>query len=164
MSDPKKRLTFEELEQTQEYQRLTPKQKMFVATYVAGGLATGNYDAVSATMTAYKCKSLEVARIMSYSVVANIRIVAVLNRHFAKEPIEEFLTMLDRAINNKKLTPSQLGALQLRCAVLGFANRLPNKGRVLRPDVVADAQEKPKKVVAPRTVPSKKPPKTDFKF
>lgn len=165
MSDPKKRLTVEELEQTQEYQRLTPKQRMFVATYVGGGLSTGNYDTVSATMTAYKCKNAEVARIMSYSVVANIRIVAVLNRHFAKEPIEEFLTMLDRAINNKKLTPSQLGALQLRCAVLGYANRLPNKGRVLRPDVVEDAREKPKKAIAPKPVtPSKKPKETNFKF
>jgi len=165
MSDPKKRMTVAELEETPEYQRLTPKQKLFIATYCDGGLSTGRYDAVAATLTAYKCKTPEVARIMSYSVMANIRIVAVLNRHFATEPIEEFLTMLDRAINNKKLTMAQLGALQLRCQILNLGNRLPNKAKILRPDVVADAKAKPKKSIEPKPVtPSKKPKDTNFKF
>jgi hypothetical protein len=165
MSDPKKRLTLEELEATEEYLRLTPKQRMFVATYCTGGRDTGNYDPVSATLTAYKCKSPEVARIMSYSVMANIRIVAALNRYFAKEPIEEFLLLLDRAINNKKLTMAQLGALKLRCDVLGLVNRLPSNAKVLRPNVLADAQEKPPKNITPKVnTPSKKPKETNFKF
>ena len=88
--DKKKRLSLEEIQGLAEYQRLTQKQQLFVATYCAGGLLDGRYDAVSATHTAYQCKSREVARIMSYSLLQNMRIVEVLNRHFNAEPIEEF--------------------------------------------------------------------------
>ena len=123
-NDPSTRMRFDELSQTQEFQRLTPKQRLFVSTYCEGGLATGVYDPIAATRTAYECKSVEVARIMSYALMANIRIIAVLNRHFNAEPIEEFLVMLDRAINNKKVTVAQIQALRLKCELLGFVTRL----------------------------------------
>lgn len=145
MSDPSTRLPLAELEKTQEYQRLTQKQKLFVATYCESGLTTGTYDAIQATLTAYQCKSAEVARIMSYSLLANIRIVAALNRHFNTSPIEEFLVMLDRAISNKKLTMAQLGALKMRCDLLGFGTRLPNKQSIgAIPDDILAESRKPK--------------------
>lgn len=125
MSDTEKRMPLAELEVLQEYLRLTQKQKLFVATYCEFGLADGNYDAVEAARIAYKCKNREVARIMSYSLMQNIRIIAVLNRHFNATPIQEFLAMLDRAINNKKLTVAQIQALRLKCEVMGLANKLP---------------------------------------
>jgi hypothetical protein len=125
MSETSTRLPLVELEKTQEYQRLTPKQQLFVATYCEGGLATGTYDPIAATRTAYECKSMEVARIMSYSLMQNIRIIAVLNRHFQTEPIEAFMVTLDRAINNKKLTVAQIQALRLKCEIMGFGTRLP---------------------------------------
>ena len=120
-----KRMPVDELEQTQEYQKLTPKQRLFVATYCAGGLLNGNYDAVEATRVAYQCKSVEVARIMSYSMLANIRIIEALNRHFRTEPIQDFIRVLDRAIRNRNLTLAQMQALKLKCDILGFTNRLP---------------------------------------
>ena len=98
---------------------------MFIQTYCCGGAVDGNYDAVSATNAAYQCKSDEVARVMSYSLLANINIVAVLNRHFGTEPIDAFLESLDRAVRNKKLTLAQLGALQLQCEVMGFGTTIP---------------------------------------
>ena len=125
MNDTVGRLPLVELEKIQEYQRLTPKQKLFVATYCEGGLATGVYDPVAATRTAYECKSVEVARIMSYSLMQNIRIIAILNRHFQTEPIEAFMVALDHAINNKKLTIAQIQALRLKCEIMGFGTRLP---------------------------------------
>jgi hypothetical protein len=125
MHEQPPRLSLEELQTTLEYQKLTQKQQLFVATYCAGGLLDGNYDHVAATRTAYECKSLEVARIMSYALMANIRIVAVLNRHFNATPIEEFIVMLDRAIRNRKLTTAQLLALKLKGDVMGFTSRLP---------------------------------------
>lgn len=114
-----------ELEKTEEYQRLTPKQRLFVSTYVNSGLLTGIYDAVEATRTAYKCKNLEVARIMHYALMSNIRIVEVLNRHFQTAPVEQYLRLLDQAIRNKRLTPSQLEAIRLKGTIMGFVTRAP---------------------------------------
>lgn len=140
MSDKSKRLTLEEIKATQEYSILTGKQQMFVETYCAGGIDTGTYDPKNAAMFAYSCKSIEVARIMSYALMANIRIVAVLNRHFNREPLEEFLIQLDRAILNKKLTVAQFNALKLKGDILGYTTRLPGTANmpagVLPPDVV----------------------------
>ena len=145
--EPKQRLSLEQLKETPEYKRLTPKQQLFVATYVAGGLSDGNYDAVLATRTAYPCRSEEVARIMSYAIMANIRIIAVLNRHFGAEPIEEFLALLDRAINNKRITIAQVNALKLKCDILGLANRLPGfKSPIgVIPEDVLEASRKERK-------------------
>src|ERR1035437_4659728 len=119
------RLPLEELRLTSEFQTLTPKQQLFCATYCEGGLLNGVYDAVLAPHTAYACKSMEVARIMSYSMIGNIRIVAVLNLHFNTTPTEELLVQINRAINNKKLTIAQLQALKLKCDLLGVPNRIP---------------------------------------
>ena len=148
MSDTVERMPLAELELTQEYQRLTPKQKLFVETYVAGGLLDGTYDSVQATNVAYRCKSMEVARIMSYSLMQNIRIVAVLNRHFNTTPIEAFLIQVDRAILNKNLTTAQLGALKVKADLLGYAARLPSVDRqgvgIVPPDVL-EAEKKKRK-------------------
>lgn len=120
-----KRLTYDELKNTPEYQKLTSKQQLFVATYCSGGLVSGKYDAVHAVMLAYKCRTLEIARIMSYSLLGNIKIIAAVNRHFNAGPTVEFLETLDRAIKNKKLTAAQLGALRLKCEILGIKTMLP---------------------------------------
>jgi len=148
MSDTVERMPLAELELTQEYQRLTPKQKLFVSTYVASGILDGIYDSVAATNTAYRCKSMEVARIMSYSLMQNIRIVAVLNRHFNTTPIEAFLVQVDRAILNKNLSTSQLGALKIKADLLGYAARLPSVDRqgvgIVPPDVL-EAEKKKRK-------------------
>ena len=134
------RLTLEQIKTTQEYAVLTGKQQLFVETYCASGLNTGIYDPIFSTMQAYKCKSRENARVMSYSLMANIRIVAVLNRHFNREPIEEFLIQIDRAIRNKKLTIAQLSALKLKGDILGYPSRLPGTSGlptgVIPPDVI----------------------------
>jgi len=119
------RLSFEQVQATQEYSILTGKQQLFVETYIRSGLDTGTYDPIQATQTAYICKSRENARVMSYSLMANIRIVAVLNRHFNKEPLEEFIEQINRAIRNKKLSVAQIQALKLKGDVLGYTTRLP---------------------------------------
>ena len=148
MSDTVERMPLAELELTQEYQRLTPKQKLFVSNYVAGGILDGVYDSVASCNVAYRCKSVEVARIMSYSLMQNIRIVAVLNRHFNTTPIEAFLIQVDRAILNKNLTTAQLGALKVKADLLGYAARLPSVDRqgvgIIPPDVL-EAEKKKRK-------------------
>ena len=140
MSAVSKRLTLEQIKETQEYSILTGKQQLYVESYIQGGIDTGTYDSVSAALASYNCRSREVARIMSYALMANIRIVAVLNRHFNREPLEEFLIQLDRAILNKKLTVAQFNALKLKGDILGYTTRLPGTATmpagVLPPDVV----------------------------
>lgn len=125
------RLSLEALQKTPEYLRLTPKQRLFVATYCEGGLQHERYDAVNAAMTAYKCKSLETARVLSYALRANIHIVAVLALHFNRTPTEEFLITLDRAIANKNISRAQVELLKLKFAALGIENRLPTREREL---------------------------------
>src|ERR1700676_2408513 len=124
-TETRKRMSVDELRMTPEFQRLTQKQQLFVATYCGAGLLDGTYDPIAATRTAYQCKSAEVARVMSYPLMQNIRIIAVLNRNFNAEPIEDFLVQVDRAIQNKKLTVAQLQALKLKGDILGFTTRLP---------------------------------------
>ena len=144
MSDITRRLTLEQIKDTQEYSILTGKQQLWCETYIRSGIDTGTYDPILATQTAYICKSRENARVMSYSLMANIRIVAVLNRHFNREPIEEFLIQVDRAIQNKKLSVAQLNALKLKGDILGYTTRLPGTNNfpagTIPPDVTAATQ------------------------
>lgn len=154
MIDERKRMPLDALQKTQEYSRLTGKQQMFIDTYVAGGLLDGHYDPIEAVLAAYHCKSREIARTMSYATTQNIRVVAVLNRHFNTAPIEDFLVMIDRAVRNKNLTMAQLGALKLKCSLLGIANRLPddNTPAGVIPQDVLDADEAARKAKRkPRT-------------
>lgn len=166
----RKRLTRAEVEQTQEYQQLTEKQRLFVGTYCEGGMANGVYDPVTATLLAYKCKNRESARVMSYALMGNIRIIAALNRHFNAEPIEQFIIEVDRAIRNKKLTVANLQALKLKADLLGFAARLPgvnnNATGVLPPDVLAASKEARKAQRKPsvRKPAPPPPPLSDYTF
>ena len=156
MTDRQK-LTLSELKLTPEYQRLTQKQQLFVATYCESGLTTGQYDGVFATQTAYKCKSAEVARIMSYSLLGNIRILAALNRHFNATPTEELLVLLNKAINNKNLTMAQVTALKLKCDIMGIPHRLPPEKTsigVVPADMLKESQKKPKKPSSVKAAPA----------
>lgn len=166
--ETRQRLTLDELMETAEYQELTPKQQLFVATYVAGGIATGKYDRLDATQKAYVCKSIESARVMSYTMMGNIRVIAAINRHFNAEPIEEFLKEVNRAIRNRKLSIAQLQALKLKADLLGFSARLPGTNNVAHDKIPADViaadkaarKKKTKRVIEKSTV--VKTASTDF--
>jgi hypothetical protein len=162
-----KRISLEELRTTPEYIRLTPKMKMFVDSYCGAGAIDGNFDPVAAVNQAYRCKSYEVARIMSYSILANIKIVAVLNRYFGTEPVDSFLENLDRAVRNKKLTLAQLGALRLQCDVLGLGTKIPanlggNSAPKQDPPAKDKRSKKPKKTTSTKASPPPPPGPTDY--
>lgn len=134
------RMPLEELQQTPEFLALTKKQQLFVATYVQGGEA-GEYDPVEAVMVAYKCKNRNIARIMSYNMLSNIRIVAALNRHWMRAPLDAFLLVLDRAIRNRHLKHAQVEALRLKCELLGIVNNLPHSGERSLHDIAVEIQK-----------------------
>ena len=116
-----KRLTLEELRVLPEFLMLTQKQQLFVSTYVSAGMAEGgHYNVASAIKTAYDCNSEEAVRVMSYGMMQNIRILAVLNLHFGVSPTDQFLKDLDRAIRNKKITRAQVELLALKSRMLGI--------------------------------------------
>jgi hypothetical protein len=132
MAEAAKRLTLDELRQTSEYLMLTQKQQLFVATYVGTGMAEGHYNVVSAIKTAYACKSEEVARVMSYTMMQNIRILAVLNLHFGVSPTVQFVKELDRAIRNKKITNAQVELLILKSKMLNVGTFIEKHHAVRR--------------------------------
>ena len=119
------RLPLEEVQKTPEYARLTPKQRLWISTYIESGMALGEYDGILATRTAFACRNQENARIMSYSLLENIHIIEVLNIHFRLDPIAAFGKIIDRAIANKKISMSQIQALRIKCELLLRHNRLP---------------------------------------
>lgn len=107
------RMSVDELTKTREFQFLTAKQKLFIETYLQCGLDTGTYDPVTAVRTAFNCKSYEVARVMSYRLMANISIILVLNLYFGSSPDEAFCAILERAIRKGGITPAQASILNL---------------------------------------------------
>lgn len=158
MKELEKRLTLEQVKATQEYSVLTGKQQLFCETYIKSGIDTGRYDQHLATATAYSCKSAENARVMSYSLMMNIRIIAVLNRHFNRTPIEEFITLVDKAIRNKKLTQAQVWALKLKGDILGYTTRLPGAPNMPAGVIPADVLEADREArKAQRKKPERKP-------
>lgn len=163
-----KRLSREELEKTQEYQSLTPKQQHWVSTYVEIGISTGKFDAVDATLMSYKCKNREVARIMSYSITQNTRIIDVLNLFYGSDPVQSFLKDLNRAIRNKHLTQAQVTALNLKARVLGIPNiiksdetSVPVLQPELRPDRSGVGRGKKKAKAEPEPVAAPAKPRLD---
>jgi hypothetical protein len=151
-----KRLSMKEVAQTSEYQQLTNKQKLFVMTYIVGGIDTGEYDAVGACQTAYKCKSREIARIMSYSLMRNISIVSVVNLHFNATPTEAFMKEIDRAIRNKNISSAQVALIKMKCDLLGIKTMLPDnhtpierKQQTVADNVKAEKKSKKEKALQP---------------
>jgi hypothetical protein len=93
MSD---RLRLTDLMQRQEFQRLTPKQQAFVAKVVSLGVTTGSYDAVTAAQTVYHTTPKN-AVVMSYELLGNRKIKAVLDAHFGRTEYESIMDDLARA-------------------------------------------------------------------
>jgi hypothetical protein len=163
MSTEKTRVPLSELELTVEYRRLTQKQKLWISTYVAGGMLDGNYDAIAATRTAYAARTPEIARVMHYNILQTIGIVAVLSIHFNREPIEDFLVTLDRAIRNKKLTIAQLQALKLKSDILGFGIGLPRGRKKLPPPAIPPDVQEASRVARKAERKPRKPPEPKAK-
>ena len=122
----KRRMPLEELVRTVEYSRLTPKQQLWISTYIeSGALDERNYDAIFATRTAYNCRTEEVARVMSYSILDNVRVIAVLNLHFGADPLDAFLKTCERAAMNRRTTAVQMQILKIMAEAKGYISKLP---------------------------------------
>ena len=111
MSD---RLSITELTQQPAYLALTAQQRVLVEKFLETA------DKVQAVQAAYNCKSKESARVMSYSVFSNLRVVAALAAANGGCDLESFKQEVMCAARNKKLSIAQLGALKLYAQLSGF--------------------------------------------
>jgi hypothetical protein len=98
------RISLQALQRTPEFQRLSVKARMFVATYVGSYESLGSPDAVLATKSAYQNdgeNAAENARKMSYAIVKNKKVAACLRvwRDFGKSKRDVFIEDLERQMN-----------------------------------------------------------------
>jgi hypothetical protein len=109
------------LAQTQEFSHLSPKMARFVLAYVQTLIDTDTADPLAAVKAAYSCGSEESARTLGYELLANPKVILVLNIFFGVTPSEAFLKQVERAIYNPNLRVAQIDALKLYCDAHGIA-------------------------------------------
>ena len=110
-SEVDQRVPLQKLRETPEWSFLSDKQSRFCARYLESGLA-GNYDAKSAMRSAYDSSSAKNLSCLTYEVLANPRVRAVLAIHFRQAPIDVFLADLEKTIRKEKGT-AKVEALKL---------------------------------------------------
>jgi len=106
------RMELSELVTRAEFQILTPKQQTFVRSYIESGLSTGTYDALAATQAAYEVTSKNAVS-MSYEVLGNKKIKAVLNLHFGRTQFDSILTDLEGVLSKTLKRDAKMGGLSV---------------------------------------------------
>ncbi len=122
MPSIKERLPLEQLAQERCYLDLTPKQQKLVKTFIES-----NGNRILAVTTAYDVKNAEVARVLSYEVFANPKIIACLAIYFQDDPLDVFKREVERAWRNRRLSVAQVQAMKIYCDLNGWGSgSLPN--------------------------------------
>ena len=112
MIDTTERMEITELEKRAEFQILTLKQQAFVRAYIASGTSTGTYDSVAAVESAYEVAAKN-AVILSYELLGNRKIKAVLNLHFNRSEFDSILLDLGRALSKTLKREGKAGSLSV---------------------------------------------------
>ena len=114
------RMNLAELSKTMEFRLLSPKMARFVETYLQGFIETGALDPLAATQSSYDCRTEESARVFGYQLLANSKIVAVLDQFFGIDPEKAFIRTLKRAMHNPKIPVAQVDAMRLYMRLTGI--------------------------------------------
>jgi hypothetical protein len=114
------RMSLYDLARTKEFDSLTLKMQKFLVIYLRSLTPTGVADPLASVKAVYNCKSDQNARILGFQLLANPKIILVLNRFFGVSPDDAFLAQLQKSIFNKKLTTAQVDALKLYSAIHGI--------------------------------------------
>jgi hypothetical protein len=112
-----------DLSRTSAFHRLSPKQAVWVLTYVQGYLDTGIFDPLAATKASYDCANEESARTFGYQLISHPKILIAMNRFFGDSPEQSFLNQVEQACFNKKLSVAQVDALKLYGELRGWTGR-----------------------------------------
>lgn len=115
------RVRLADLIQRREFQCLTSKQQAFLSRYISSGLLTGCYDATAAVASVYRTTPKN-AVVMSYEILGNRKIKAVMDLHFRRSELDSIMDDLGRAArlsiardlkNGGSLTIATIKAIQL---------------------------------------------------
>jgi hypothetical protein len=132
-------LTLEQLRGMNEYVRLTDKQKALVDAFVMHG-----HDRVKAYQVTHPTCSKESAEKGAYKVFSRAAVRTVLDIYFSVDPADVYEQLLLRAMQNPKITPSQIRALEMYAEKHGFNSGSPKPAApVAAPTVPAPAPQAP---------------------
>ena len=106
------RVRLADLIQRREFQCLTPKQRSFISRYISSGLLTGVYDASAATAAVYKTTPKN-AVVMSYEILGNRKIKAVIDLHFRRSEFDSIMDDLARATRISMARDLKQGGLSI---------------------------------------------------
>jgi hypothetical protein len=112
MIETTERIDISELIKSAEFQILTRKQQAFVRAYVESGMTTGTYDPLSAVQSAYEVAAKN-AVILSYELLGNRKIKAVLNLHFGRTEFDSILSDLERTLSKTLKKDAKAGSLSV---------------------------------------------------
>jgi hypothetical protein len=112
MIEAAERMEISELEKRAEFQILTPKQQNFVRLYIESGMSTGTYDALAAVQSAYEIAAKNAVN-LSYELLGNRKIKAVLNLHFGRTEFDSILIDLGRALSKTLKRDAKTGILSV---------------------------------------------------
>lgn len=113
-------LTLDQLRGMNEYVRLTDKQKAMVDAFVMHG-----HDRVKAYQVTHPTCSKESAEKGAYKVFSRAAVRTVLDIYFSVDPADVYEQLLLRAMQNPKITPSQIRALEMYAEKHGFNSGSP---------------------------------------
>lgn len=109
------KITLDQLRREQCFLALTDKQKLCVEVYLECG------DKLKAVQASYACRSKQSAKVLTYSVFQNPRVVSALAVANGEDAgLVAFKANLERAVLNPKLTIAQAQALKLYAQLHGY--------------------------------------------
>jgi hypothetical protein len=107
-------LPLDELVLRPEWACLTEKQKRFTSLFIQSG------DALFAVNSTYNCKTEWNAKLLSYEILKNPKVEAVLEL-YKPTTREEFFARLQKKIEHDDLSVAQIEGIKLLCAERGWA-------------------------------------------
>ena len=100
------KLTVEQWEQTVEFKRLSPRQKMWVRSYVE------TKDPLFASHVAYDFNTEEGFRVCGYEQLSKCRVLMALHKFFGTTPKASLRELVEKAIVTGRFSPASLRAMQ----------------------------------------------------
>jgi hypothetical protein len=107
----KNRLSLTAIMALPEWQLLTSQQQTFLGKFLASGLSTGEYNALSAVKTAYRVSEKNAPSLASH-LLGQRKVRRLLDLHFGRSPVDSMLEDLEKSIQKSLRTDRKNGRLR----------------------------------------------------
>jgi len=101
-------LTLEELKETMEWIRLSPKQRELVTLYIQN-----DYSKAGAVKTLYKCSTPQSFCTTINRVFGNAEVKAALSTYFKQSELDKFKEEVRQVLRGKRISPTRVAALRV---------------------------------------------------